>query len=81
MPVAKVGILTPLIDNSDDSSIGQEKKTTFHVSLSSGLQQISSQDYVEYTGNEAQIGENTYFGGGMFVKLVTRTRTKKRART
>jgi hypothetical protein len=45
-----------------------DKSTIFHVPMTSAIKQISSQDYVEHTGNEAQPGEFRYFGGGMFVR-------------
>jgi hypothetical protein len=42
-------------------------KGTFHLPSLCAIRQISSQHYAEYTGNEAQLGEQKYFGGGMFV--------------
>ena len=44
-----------------------EKMSEIHVPARYELVMISSTDYIEYTGNEKQIGENRYFGGGMFV--------------
>ena len=40
----------------------------FHIPQFSAIIQISSQHYVEYTGNEAMRAEFRYFGGGMFVR-------------
>jgi hypothetical protein len=45
------------------------KATIFYVPRSSAIQQISSQEYIEHTGNEAQPAEYKYFGGGIFVRL------------
>jgi hypothetical protein len=44
-----------------------EKKSEIHVPARYELLMISSTGYVEHTGNEAQVGEGRYFGGGMFV--------------
>ena len=38
-----------------------------HVPARYELMMISSMDYFECTGNEAQSGEGKYFWGGMFV--------------
>ena len=40
----------------------------FHIPKFSAITQISSQHYVEHTGNEAVPAEYRYFGGGMFVR-------------
>jgi len=44
-----------------------ERKSEIHVPARYELMKISSTEYIEHTGNEAQIGEGRYFGGGMFV--------------
>jgi len=44
-----------------------EKKSQIHVPARYDLLMIDKREYVEYTGNEAQVGEGRYFGGGMFV--------------
>ena len=44
------------------------KSTVFYVPNTSAIKQISSNEYIEHTGNEAQPGEHKYFGGGMFVR-------------
>lgn len=44
-----------------------EWKSEIHVPARYELAMISSTDYNEYTGNEAQTGEGKYFGAGMFV--------------
>ena len=41
---------------------------TFHMPIVSAIQDISYKEYIEHTGNEAQLGEKRYFGGGMFVR-------------
>ncbi|KAF8812934.1 hypothetical protein BYT27DRAFT_6399752 [Phlegmacium glaucopus] len=43
-------------------------RTAFHIPKLSGIQKISSQRYIEHTGNEAMPAEYRYFGGGMFVR-------------
>jgi hypothetical protein len=55
---------------SEEDEEPQTKKTKaiFYIPRSSALEQISHQSYVEYTGNEAILGEDKYFGGGMFVR-------------
>ena len=69
-------------DNEEEDSPGspeppprkkQKKKksgasTQFHIPDLSAIQQISSQEYIEHTGNEAMPAEYRYFGGGMFVR-------------
>ncbi|KAK0244929.1 hypothetical protein EDD85DRAFT_785296 [Armillaria nabsnona] len=42
--------------------------TEFHLNLVSHVMEISSEDYIPYTGNEAQEAECRYFGGGMFIR-------------
>ena len=44
-----------------------ERKSEIHVPARYELMEISSTEYIEHTGNEAQIGEGRYFGGGVFV--------------
>ena len=46
----------------------QEASIAFHIPQLSGIQEISSRDYIEYTGNSAMEGEHRYFAGGMFVR-------------
>ena len=41
--------------------------TIFHVPITSAIKRVNVQNYLEYTGNEAQVGKYKYFGGGMFV--------------
>lgn len=44
-------------------------KKVFHLAIPTGpLKEISSKEYIEYVGNEAQPGETKYFAGGMFVR-------------
>ena len=45
-----------------------EVSPKFHIPKFSAIIQISAQEYVEYTGNEAMLAEYRYFGGGMFVR-------------
>ena len=52
-------------DEVDDK---EKKPPIFFVSRSSAIEQISHQSYIEHTGNEAMLGEDKYFGGGMFVR-------------
>ncbi|KDR71957.1 hypothetical protein GALMADRAFT_102114 [Galerina marginata CBS 339.88] len=59
----------------DDSSASpsprknqKRRANEFHVPQLSAIVEISRQDYVEYTGNEAMSAEYRYFGGGMFVR-------------
>ena len=40
----------------------------FHIFKLSAIQKISSQEYIEHTGNEAMPAAYRYFGGGMFVR-------------
>jgi len=47
---------------------GREGKGTFHLPRASAIQQISVKPFLEYIGNECQIGETKYYGAGMFVK-------------
>ena len=58
-------------DESDGPPPSKKKKrnrSTFHIPELSGIQEISRQDYVDYTGNEALPAEYRYFGGGMFIR-------------
>jgi hypothetical protein len=41
---------------------------TFHIPELSAIQEISTRDYIEHTGNESMRAEYRYFGGGMFVR-------------
>ncbi|KDR67005.1 hypothetical protein GALMADRAFT_258670 [Galerina marginata CBS 339.88] len=59
----------------DDSSASpsprksqKRRANEFHVPKLSAIVEISRQDYIEYTGNEAMSAEYRYFGGGMFVR-------------
>jgi len=45
----------------------EKKKSEIHVPARYELLMISNTAYIEHTGNEAQVGEGRYFGGGMFV--------------
>jgi hypothetical protein len=69
------GELEGSIDTDDKNQADEEKKprTVLYMSCSSALEKLSQQDYVEYTGNQAILGDGKYFGGGMFVKLKTAT--------
>jgi len=42
--------------------------TKFHLPIVSAIRQISYNEYIEHTGNESQVGELRYFGGGMFMR-------------
>lgn len=57
--------------HGSDSEVEKDdsKSTVFYVPKSSAIKQISYQEYIEHTGNEAQPAEYKYFGGGMFVRL------------
>ncbi|KAK7468378.1 hypothetical protein VKT23_002894 [Stygiomarasmius scandens] len=55
-------------NDSDDLDYKAEL-TEFHLIKGCSLEQIDSREYAEHTGNEAQPGENKYFGGAMFVSL------------
>jgi hypothetical protein len=46
----------------------KKNSTAFHIPKLSAIQQISAQEYIEHTGNEAMPAEYRYFGGGMFVR-------------
>jgi hypothetical protein len=39
----------------------------FHIPKLSAIKKISSQHYIDYTGNEVMPAEHCYIGGGMFV--------------
>lgn len=52
-------------EGTDDEKL--KKKTGFHLPSNYSSQQLSSTEYIEHTGNEAQVGECAYFSGGMFV--------------
>ena len=60
------------VTESDDPPPSKKQKRdrpqAFHIPELSGIQQISRQDFVEYTGNEAMPAEYRYFGGGMFIR-------------
>ena len=55
-------------EDLSDSMEQDHKSTVFYVPNTSAIKQISSNEYIEHTGNEAQPGEHKYFGGGMFVR-------------
>jgi hypothetical protein len=40
---------------------------SFHIPELAAIQEISTRDYIEHTGNEPMSAEYRYFGGGMFV--------------
>ncbi|OJA11755.1 hypothetical protein AZE42_06318 [Rhizopogon vesiculosus] len=44
------------------------KGASFHLPGASAIQQISEKPFLEYIGNESQMGEAKYYGGGMFIK-------------
>jgi hypothetical protein len=52
----------------DESDAKSSSQTIFYLPKVSALKMISSEDYIEHTGNEAQLAEHKYFGGGMFVR-------------
>jgi hypothetical protein len=59
-------------ENSPESERPKKKakmgmKSEIHVPAKYEVRTISSTGYIEHTGNEAQIGESRYFGGGMFI--------------
>ena len=54
----------------------QNKPAAFHIPELSEIQEISRQDYVEYTGNEPIHAEYRYFGGGMFVRPKNESSTR-----
>ena len=54
----------------------QNKPAAFHIPELSGIQEISRQDYVEYTSNEPIHAEYRYFGGGMFVRPKNESSTR-----
>jgi len=56
------------INDRDDLDYKAEL-TEFHLIKGCSLEQIDSREYAEHTGNEAQPGNNKYFGGAMFVSL------------
>jgi hypothetical protein len=58
-------------DNQETNELKSDEKPSgfeFHIPKLSAIEKISSQDYIEYTGNESMLAEYRYFGGGMFVK-------------
>ena len=56
-------------DEVKHNPVNDEKEPPiFFVSRSSAIERISHQSYIEHTGNEAMLGEDKYFGGGMFVR-------------
>lgn len=67
-------------DNSEESDAGQKPppkkkrkklslKRVFHLTDPVGpVELVNSKEYIEYTGNEAQAGEDKYFAGGMFIR-------------
>jgi hypothetical protein len=46
----------------------REEHNTFHIPKLSAIQHISSQEYIEHTGNESMPAEYRYFGVGVFVR-------------
>jgi hypothetical protein len=66
---------------SQDDEEGDEKVGVkiFHVPYGSAIIGISQQDFIEYTGNEAQPAEHRYFGIGMFVSPRMKTSTAGRS--
>jgi len=65
-----------VVDDSDSESPPPRKRqklqghnsNEFHIPELSGIVEISRQDFIEYTGNEAMPAQYRYFGGGMFVR-------------
>jgi hypothetical protein len=55
-------------DTSNSNNPSGDKADCFHLPQGSAIVLIHSENYVEYTGNEAQLGETKYFGSGMFVR-------------
>ena len=58
----------PYYSYYSESKHEPKKGLKFHLPLISAIRKISYQEYLEYTGNEAQLGDKKYFGGGMFVR-------------
>ncbi|KAK0460284.1 uncharacterized protein EV420DRAFT_1536048 [Desarmillaria tabescens] len=57
----------------DEEKAGRSSKkaktsTEFHLNNVSDILEISSTEYIEHTGNEAQEADCRYFGGGMFLR-------------
>ncbi|THV06398.1 hypothetical protein K435DRAFT_960626 [Dendrothele bispora CBS 962.96] len=69
----KRGDEEPPVNESDAaaerSDYIDDEKTQFHLIQGCSLQVIESEHYIEYTGNEAQLGNGKYFGGAMFVSM------------
>ncbi|THV06341.1 hypothetical protein K435DRAFT_773305 [Dendrothele bispora CBS 962.96] len=66
----KRGDKEPSTNKSDAEDLGiDDKKTEFHLIKGCSLEQLESEEYIEYTGNEAQLGNSKYFGGAMFVSM------------
>jgi hypothetical protein len=55
-------------EDLSDSMEQDRKSTVFYIPDTSAIKQISSKEYIEHMGNEAQPGEHKYFGSGMFVR-------------
>ncbi|KAK7468377.1 hypothetical protein VKT23_002893 [Stygiomarasmius scandens] len=55
-------------DEDEDESKNFEKQE-FHLLKNCSLAMVEETGYVEYTGNEAQLGSAKYFGGGMFITM------------
>ncbi|THV06343.1 hypothetical protein K435DRAFT_834280 [Dendrothele bispora CBS 962.96] len=66
----KRGDKEPSTNNSDAEDLGIDyKKTEFHLIKGCSLELLESEEYIEYTGNEAQLGNSKYFGGAMFISM------------
>ena len=66
-------------DSNGDQPPKKKRKQeipAFHIPELSGIQEISKQDYVEYTGNGAMPAKYRYFGGGMFIRPKSESSTK-----
>ncbi|KAJ7193826.1 hypothetical protein GGX14DRAFT_405192 [Mycena pura] len=72
LPESQFGKFGEDDDDEEDNDSGRPKKKAkvqkiFYLSKISPLFQISSVDYIDHTGNEAQPAENKYYGAGYFV--------------
>jgi hypothetical protein len=68
-PASPDDVMSTESDTDDESDAESTSSTMFYLPKVSALKMISSEDYIEHTGNEAQLAEHKYFGGGMFVRI------------
>ncbi|KAF8917406.1 hypothetical protein CPB85DRAFT_1250218 [Mucidula mucida] len=55
-------------EDEDEEDESNNRESEFYLYDAIDVRHISSEEYIEHTGNESQEGSSKYFGGGMFLR-------------